>query len=143
MMRKLEWTIVAALLLVCAGMPLFQACYEVAVEKESPFVFELFRSSPNKATLHRWDDNAKDRSLFSKWLRPRTLQLRFQLLGEMAPKALPGEDGWLFYNQDADYLLQPTYTDARFYKATYDTLIYGSSGDRVGEIATEIFCRPM
>ncbi len=125
MLRKLEWTIVASLLLVCAGIPLFQVCYEVAVEKESPYLFELLKTLPTKASLHRWDDNAKDRSLFSKWLRPRTLQLRFQFFGEMAPKSLPGEDGWLFYNQDADYLLQPPYTDARFYKGTFDSLLNG------------------
>lgn len=128
-MRKLEWTLVGALLAVCAGFPLLQAAHEALVDKEAPHLFDLFKKIPTKENLHRWDDNAKDRSIFAKWLRPRTLQLRYDLLKEMAPKSLPGiADGdgdWLFYNQDVDYLLQPPYTDARFYKGTFDTLIAG------------------
>jgi hypothetical protein len=125
-MRKLEWLVIAALLLVCAGFPLFQAGYEWVVDKEDPHVVSLFTKEPTKENLHRWDDNAKDRSVFAKWLRPRTLQLRYDVLGEMAPKSLPGIDGWLFYNQDVDYLLQPSYTNERFYKGTFDTLIHGN-----------------
>jgi hypothetical protein len=124
-MRKVEWTMVFALFLVCGGFPIVQAAYEGVVEKEAPHIVDLFRKSPTKENLHRWDDNAKDRSIFAKWLRPKTLQLRFNLLGEMAPKSLQGEEDWLFYNQDVDYLLQPPYTDDRFYKGTFDTLIAG------------------
>ncbi len=124
-MRKLEWTLVAALLAVCAGFPLVQAAYELAVDKESPQVLALFTNKPTKENLHRWDDNAQDRSIFAKWLRPRVLQLRYDLFGEMAPKAVKGQGDWLFYNQDVDYLLQPPYTDDRFYKGTFDTLLAG------------------
>lgn len=124
-MRKLEWTVVIALLAVVAGFPLFQAAHEAVVDKELPHVFDVFRTSPTKENLHRWDDNSKDRSVFAKWLRPVTLQFRYNALGEMAPKSLKGEGDWLFYNQDVDYLLQPPYTDDRFYKGTFDTLIAG------------------
>lgn len=124
-MRKLEWTAVFALLAVVAGFPLAQAVHEIVVDKEVPHVFDVFRRLPSKETLHRWDDNSKDRSVFAKWLRPVTLQLRYDLLGEMAPKSVKGEEDWLFYNQDVDYLLQPPYTDKRFYKGTFDTLIAG------------------
>ncbi len=124
-MRKLEWTLVGALLSVCAGFPLLQAAHEALVDKDVPHLFELFKNFPNKENLHRWDDNAKDRSIFAAWLRPKTLQLRYDLLKEMAPKSLQGEGDWLFYNQDVDYLLQPPYTDARFYKGTFDTLVGG------------------
>ncbi len=124
-MRKLEWTFVAALLAVCAGFPLFQSIHEMTVDKDAPHVLDLFRKSPTKENLHHWDDNAKDRSVFAKWLRPPTLQLRYNLLGEMAPKSVQGAEDWLFYNQDVDYLLQPPYTDERFYKGAFDTLIEG------------------
>ncbi len=124
-MRKLEWTLVIALLAIVAGFPLFQAAHEAVVDKEVPHVFDVFRKSPTKENLHRWDDNSKDRSVFAKWLRPVTLQFRYNALGEMAPKSLKGEEDWLFYNQDVDYLLQPPYTDDRFYKGTFDTLIAG------------------
>lgn len=124
-MRKLEWTLVAALLSVVAGFPIAQAVYELAVDRERPHVLALFTTEPNKENLHRWDENAKDRSIFAKWLRPVTLQLRYDLLGEMSPKALKGADGWLFYNQDVDYLLHPPYTDQRFYEGTFDTLVEG------------------
>lgn len=124
-MRKLEWTLVVSLLAVVAGFPLVQAVHEAAVDKEIPHVFDVFRKFPSKENLHRWDDNSKDRSVFAKWLRPVTLQFRYDLLGEMAPKSVKGDGDWLFYNQDVDYLLQPPYTDDRFYKGTFDTLIAG------------------
>lgn len=124
-MRKLEWTFVFSLLAVCAGFPLLQAVHEIATDKEIPHLFDLFTQSPTKKNLHHWDETAKDRSIFAKWLRPKTLQLRYEVLGETAPKSVQGRDGWLFYNQDVDYLLQPPYTDARFYKGTFDTVIAG------------------
>lgn len=123
-MKKLQWTLVAALLAVCAGFPLIQAVTET-VDEGKPHLVNLFTQTPTKQNLHRWDENAKDRSIFAKWLRPRTLQLRYDLLGEMNPKALKGKDGWLFYNQDVDYLLHPPYTDDRFYSGTFDSLIDG------------------
>jgi hypothetical protein len=123
--RKLEWVLVFSLLTVAAGFPLFQAIHEAAVGKERPYVFELFRRAPTKENLHRWDENAKDRSVFAKGLRPWALQKRYDLLGEVAPKSVPGAEGWLFYNQDVDYLLNPPYTDERFYKGSFDTLVAG------------------
>lgn len=132
-MRKLQWTLVASLLAVCAGFPIAQAIHEVVVERGAPHVADLFMRLPSKESLHRWDENAKDRSIFAAWLRPKTLQLRFDLLGEMNPKAIRGmgrgapggSEDWLFYNQDVDYLLHPPYTDERFYSGTFDTLVDG------------------
>jgi hypothetical protein len=124
-MKKQEWTLVIALLAVVGGFPLFQAVHEAVVDKEMPHVFGLFTQLPGKESLHRWDENAKDRSVFAKRLRPVTLQLRYDLLGEMAPRSLRGEEDWLFYDQDVDYLLQPPYTDGRFYKGAFDTVIAG------------------
>ena len=123
-MRKLEWAFVFSLLVVAGGFPLIQAGYEAA-QKEMPHAFNVLLKFPSKENLHRWDDNAKDRSLFAKALRPVTLQARYDLLKEVAPKAVQGADGWLFYNQDVDYLLDPPYTDDRFYKGTFDTLVDG------------------
>lgn len=123
--RPLEWTLVFSLLGVTAGFPLIQAAHEAVKDKEMPHFLDLFRESPTKENLHRWDDNAKDRSLFAKALRPWTLQKRYDLFHEVAPKSVQGAGGWLFYNQDVDYLLQPPYTDERFYKGTFDTLVAG------------------
>jgi hypothetical protein len=123
--RALEWAFVLSLLAVAAGFPLFQALHEAIAQKEAPHLFELFRRAPTKENLHRWDDNAKDRSVFARWLRPWALQKRYDLLKEVAPKSVQGTDGWLFYNQDVDYLLDPTYADERFYKGTFDTLVGG------------------
>lgn len=123
-MRILQWSLVASLFAVCAGFPLVQAVHEAA-EGEMPHVFSAFTRPPTKEGLHRWDENAKDRSIFAKWLRPKTLQLRYDLLGEMNPKAVKGVDGWLFYNQDVDYLLRPPRTDERFYEGTFDTVVAG------------------
>jgi len=122
-MRKLECSLVVALLLICAGFPLLQAGYEIFVDHEKPFLLNFFTQKPGKENWHRWDENAKDRSVFSKWLRPKTLQLRYDLFKEMAPKAIAGVDDWLFYNQDVDYLIDPTYSENRFYKGSFDTLI--------------------
>lgn len=123
--RKLEWIITFSLLLVAGGFPLYQAIHEATAGKGMPHVFELFRRAPTKENLHRWDDNAKDLSVFAKALRPWALQKRYELLKEVAPKSVQGTDGWLFYNQDVDYLLDPPTTDERFYKGTFDTLVDG------------------
>jgi hypothetical protein len=123
--RLLFGIILGSLLAVAAGFPLAQAVYEAAVLRERPHVLELFRKMPSKASLHAWDQAAKDRSLFGKAIRPAMLQGRYDLLGETGPKVLPGRDSWLFYRPDADYLLLPPFDDRRFYKDAYDTLVDG------------------
>lgn len=123
--RALQFAFLFALLGICAGFPIVQAIYEMAVLKETPHVVKFFTQMPSKEVLHRWDQQAKDRSVFANWLRPRVLQLRYDLLGEMAPKAVPGVEDWLFYNEDVNYLLRPPLSDPRFYKGTFDTLING------------------
>ncbi len=121
--RKLEWVLVGFLLVINAGFPLWQSLHEIFIQKEKPYLLELFSSFPTKVNLHRWDENAKDRSIFAKAVRPKVLQWRYDLFGEMAPKAVKGEGDWLFYRQDVDYLIQPPYTDSRFYKGSFDTVI--------------------
>ena len=123
--RPFAGVIIGSLLAIAAGFPIAQAVYEMAVLRERPHVLELFREMPSKAGLHAWDQAAKDRSIFGKAIRPVILQGRYDLLGEMGAKALPGRGDWLFYRPDADYLLSPAFDDERFYKDTYDTLVDG------------------
>jgi hypothetical protein len=123
--RPLFAAILGSLLAVAAGFPLAQALYEAVILRERPHVLELFRHMPSKASLHAWDQAAKDRSLFGKAIRPAMLQWRYDVLGDGGAKALAGRDGWLFYRPDADYLLLPAFDDRRFYKDAYDTAVDG------------------
>ncbi len=123
--KPLLWVIVGSLLLITAGFPLVQAVYEMAILRERPHVLEVFRQRPTKANLHAWDQASKDRSIFGKTIRPVVLQWKYDGLGEVGVKALQGRGDWLFYRPDADYLLQPSWNDPRFYKDTYDTLVDG------------------
>jgi hypothetical protein len=123
--KPLFAAILGSLLLIAAGFPVAQAIYEAVVLRERPHVLEAFRQMPTKDRLHAWDQASKDRSIFGKAVRPAMLQGRYDLLGEMGPKALAGRDAWLFYRPDADYLLWPAFDHPRFYKDTYDTLVDG------------------
>lgn len=121
----LEWFAIGSLLLVVAGIPATQAIHEIAHSGRAHLV-ELFRHAPTKESLHGWDRQERDNSIFGSYLRPRVLQLQYDLFGDVGPKAIAGKDGWLFYRPDVEYLSSPRFTDERFYLGSFDTTVAGS-----------------
>lgn len=122
--RALEWTIIGSLLAVVIGIPAYQAIRD-ARTGNVPHLFRLFTTKPTKQALHAWDQENRDRSTIAKVVRSNSLQLQYDLFGDAGAKAIEGSDGWLFYRPDVEYLMQPAFTDERFYLGTFDTVVAG------------------
>lgn len=122
--RALEWTVIGSLLAVVIGIPASQAVREAASGKV-PHLLRLFTTLPTKKALHAWDQETRDRSTLAKAIRSRSLELQYDWFGDAGPKAIEGKDGWLFYRPDVEYLMQPAFTDERFYLGTFDTVVAG------------------
>jgi hypothetical protein len=125
--KALYATMLACFLAVVIGIPLIQAAHEAVVDHEMPHLLEVFTGAPTKAHLHGWDQSSRDRSIFSKFLRPMFQQWEYDLLGYTGPKviAAKGEGKWLFYAPDVQYLLNPPWNDERFLHGAIDTMING------------------
>lgn len=95
--RLLVWSLISGLLAVCAGFPLLQAGMDFFVRGESPGIFRLFSSAPTHARLQRWDQEMRDRGFLTREVRPRVLEARYSLFGELPAGVLAGAGGWLFY----------------------------------------------
>jgi hypothetical protein len=119
-----EWTAIASLLAVVAGIPLWQATHELRTRGRVHLV-SLFTRMPSKANLHGWDRQARDNSVVGSWVRPRLLQLQYDLFSDAGPKAVVGRDGWLFYRPDVEYNAFPGTRSPRFYLGSFDTTIAG------------------
>lgn len=122
--RALEWTIIGSLLAVVIGIPAYQAIRE-AQTGNVPHLFRLFTTKPTKQALHAWDQENRDRSTIAKAVRSNSLQLQYDWFGDAGAKAIEGTDNWLFYRPDVEYLMQPTFTDERFYLGSFDTVVAG------------------
>ncbi|MEN9307791.1 MAG: hypothetical protein RL173_1723, partial [Fibrobacterota bacterium] len=122
--RALEWTIIGSLLAVVIGIPAYQAIRE-AQTGNVPHLFRLFTTKPTKQALHAWDQENRDRSSIAKAVRSNSLQLQYDWFGDAGAKAIEGTDNWLFYRPDVEYLMQPTFTDERFYLGSFDTVVAG------------------
>jgi len=123
--RLVEWTAIGSLAAVVAGIPLWQAAHELRTRGRA-HVVALFTRWPTKENLHGWDRQARDNSLAGSSVRPRLLQLQYDLFGDAGPKAVVGRDGWLFYRPDVDYLALPGIRDPRFYLGSFDTTVAGT-----------------
>jgi hypothetical protein len=122
--RTLQWSIIGSLLAVVIGIPAYQAIRE-AQTGTVPHLFRLFTTKPTKQALHAWDQENRDRSILAKAVRSKVLQLQYDGFGDVGAKAIQGRDGWLFYRPDVEYLMQPAFTDERFYLGTFDTVVAG------------------
>lgn len=119
-----EWAAIASLLAVVVGVPLTQAVSDFGKEGRVHLV-DLFTRFPSKENLHGWDAEARDRSIFGSAIRPKLLQLQYDLFGNAGAKAVVGKDGWLFYRPDVEFLVRPRLDQERFYLGSFDTLVDG------------------
>lgn len=120
----LEWSVIASLLLVIAGIPIFQAVQE-SLHEGRVRILDLFTHAPTKRNLHSWDQRSRDNSVIGKWIRSRILQIQYDAFGDVGPKAVAGREGWLFYRPDVEYLANPGFQDERFFLGSFDTTIDG------------------
>lgn len=122
--KTVERVAIGLLLAVVAGIPLFQAGVDYRRDGKV-HLLELFTRVPTKENLHGWDRETRDRSVVGQAIRPRLLQLQYDLFGDAGAKAVVGRDGWLFYRPDVDYLLRPRMDQERFYLGSFDTMVGG------------------
>ncbi|MBK9577132.1 MAG: hypothetical protein IPK50_04480 [Fibrobacterota bacterium] len=122
--RLVEWATIASLLLVVVGIPLAQAVNDLRKEGKL-HLLDLFTRFPSKENLHGWDAEARDRSIFGSAIRPKLLQMQYDLFGNAGAKAVVGKDGWLFYRPDVEFLVRPRMDQERFFLGTFDTMVGG------------------
>ncbi len=119
-----EWVAIGSLLAVVVGIPLYQAVSDFRKEGRVHLV-DLFTRFPSKENLHGWDAEARERSVVGSAIRPRLLQLQYDLFGNAGSKAVVGKDGWLFYRPDVEFLLRPRMDQERFFLGSFDTVVDG------------------
>ena len=122
--RLAQWATIVCLLAVVVGIPLTQAVSDFRKEGKLHLV-DLFTRFPSKENLHGWDAEARDRSIFGSAIRPKLLQMQYDLFGNAGAKAVVGKDGWLFYRPDVEFLVRPRMDQERFFLGSFDTMVDG------------------
>ncbi len=123
--KSAAWAITVLFCGFLLALPIFQAIWEVVVQKRAPLVWDLFTKTPTKANLHGWDKTQQDNSWLAEKVRTPLLQWRWDLFSDPGPKAVLGRDNWLFYAPDVQYLMRPPIGDHRFTQGRLDTSFQG------------------
>jgi hypothetical protein len=87
-------------------VPLTQASIEM-YQGQLPVALDLFTRTPTSENLRATERQVEDSSWFSQKLRPWMQYLWFETLANPGEKAVQGRDGWLFYEPDVRYLVEP------------------------------------
>lgn len=132
-MKYKEIAVVAVLFLVVLGFPITQAVYE-AVSGEGIHAAKIVTDLPAhlsggmslKEHMHKWDSQAKEKSLFAKSIRKQAMDFRWEVMRDAGSKAILGVDDWLFYTPGVEYLIHADYKHPRFYKDSRDTIVNGN-----------------
>jgi alginate O-acetyltransferase complex protein AlgJ len=72
---------------------------------------DLWRLLPRAAELKAVEEQLESDSVVSEWLLPRVQALLTAKLGVGNEQVYLGQDGWLFYRPDIDYLTGPPFLD--------------------------------
>lgn len=70
--------------------------------------------------IRAYEKDMEEKSIIANATRPRMQLVRYALLRDVGEKAFRGEDGWLFYKQDVDYLIRPDIRDPRSQVVDYN-----------------------
>lgn len=103
--RTTQGVIVALFLIAIAIEGPVQARLDMR-EEGRPQAFDLFAQPPSQDALRAFERTLEDRSWSANAVRAPFQGLRHALLGDPGAKVLPGREGWLFYRQGVDYLMQ-------------------------------------
>ncbi|GMW03033.1 MAG: hypothetical protein AMXMBFR84_41690 [Candidatus Hydrogenedentota bacterium] len=98
--------LIAIFVFVIAIEGVVQAAIELSQGK-TPTVMELVNRVPTADNLRSFESRMETQSWSARWLRPMTQQLRFELGNDLGAKAVRGQEDWLYYRQDIDFLVQP------------------------------------
>lgn len=103
--RTTHGVIVALFLLAIAMEGPVQALLDTR-EEGRPQAFDLFAQPPSQDALRAFERTLEDRSWSANAVRAPFQRLRHAFLGDLGAKVVPGREGWLFYRQGVDYLVQ-------------------------------------
>ena len=126
--RGLTLFICAVFLILIVGYPMLQAGYEIITGKfkipqSIEIFFDLFRPFPeNKRTfidangellarINRYEDQLEDNSLLFKSLLPPVQKMMTGIFNKGNEKALIGNGGFLFFQDDIKYLTNPGFLE--------------------------------
>ena len=102
--------LVVSFLSLIYGVPLIQACLEIAGGRVPGFL-SIFTRVPSQTNLRSFEHELEDSSIFGKATRPWVQYAWFKLFQYAGEKVLIGREGWLFYKFDVDYLVRPSTID--------------------------------
>jgi hypothetical protein len=108
--RPVAGLLVAAFLLVIAGVPIAQAVLD-KVHDEDSMLLDVFKRRPTRANLKQYEDDLEKASSFKDAVQPR-LQLLLTRYGGVGNKrAVVGRKGWLFYQPGVLSVAGPGFLD--------------------------------
>jgi hypothetical protein len=90
-------------------------CQAVSVGDWPKLSFDAFFTHTffSSKYIRAYEKDMEEKSVIANATRPRMQLLRYALLRDVGEKAFRGEDGWLFYKQDVEYLIRPDIRDPR------------------------------
>ena len=103
--KHCEIFLAASFSLILAAVPLTQAALEFS-RGELPQALDVFFQAPTVENLRAYESALEESSRAAQAVRPLARQLHFFTLPDPGSKVLMGRDGWLFYKQRVDYLIQ-------------------------------------
>ncbi|NIA13365.1 MAG: hypothetical protein GWP08_04735 [Nitrospiraceae bacterium] len=105
-MRGKNLFLIGAFAVIISGVGLTQALVE-ARRGERPQFTDLFLHAPSEEHLRGFEEDLEDASCFTEYLRPAMQYAQFAALGNTGDYALMGRDGWLFYKNGVQFLIEP------------------------------------
>lgn len=96
--RPVQYVLTGFFLLVISLYPLMQICIR------SPFT-EWHRAETVQSAIKTYETGIEETSLLREWLLPPVQQLMIRWFSLGNEKVIIGQDGWLFFSGDYDYLI--------------------------------------
>ncbi len=126
-MSNLKKIVLVALFLgIIYAVPVTQAILELA-DGDSPQLLELFSQAPTEKHLRSFEADLEEYSFFEETLRPPFQLVRYFTMRDMGAKALPGRDGWYFFQTGVRCLTEPYYRDLPGVKIQASGTVVGAS----------------
>ena len=105
-MKAKNLLLIGAFAVAIYGVGLTQAIVE-ARRGERPQFLDLFGRAPGEKHLRDFEEDLEDTSVFAQYLRPTMQYAQLVALGNTGDYALKGHDGWLFYKNGVQFLVEP------------------------------------
>jgi hypothetical protein len=99
-----------AFVALVAAVPLAQAAIELRSQGWVQ-AFDVFTHRPSQTALHAYEEALESRSGLKRAVQPRLQEALTAAAGMGNDRAVPGAEGWLFYQPGIDYVSGPGFLD--------------------------------